>query len=262
LHLEKVLGSGSAAVAASAVTMFKIPSTIAQDILLIQDLVGKVSKAPPAALPAKSDGALTFNDDSIASSGGEGDSEDEVEADILVDNDGDAEPAPPKQSGLSFSAAFLSSHRDTLYCSGENPESSLDSYSPMASSPSSTSSSDSDADPEDEALPSTNAKVQDVDEDEDEEGGPVNAAPLRTKNELPEFDITVPDIAEIGSDELLEKVGEIMSIVNNVAIVKGRPSQSTNRASEAALDCDTLLVFEDRKVMGYVRASLSLFQPV
>ena len=98
-----------------------------------------------------------------------------------------------------------------------------------------------------------------VDEDdEDDEGGAVAAAvSLRTKNELPEADIAIPSITEVGPDEQLEKVGEIMNIVNNVVVVKGEAS-STHRASEHALDSETLLVYEDRKVLGYVSGALPL----
>ncbi len=79
------------------------------------------------------------------------------------------------------------------------------------------------------------------------------ASYLPTQNELTEIDITVPRIDEVGTEEKLEKVGEVMTIVNRFAIVRGLPSEHLNRASERALDSDTLLVFEDRKVMGYVR---------
>ena len=76
---------------------------------------------------------------------------------------------------------------------------------------------------------------------------------MRTKNELVDLDIPVPEISQVGPDERLEKVGEIMSIVNNVVIVKGVSSPIANRGSEKALDSETLLVFEDRNVLGYVR---------
>jgi H/ACA ribonucleoprotein complex non-core subunit NAF1 len=92
----------------------------------------------------------------------------------------------------------------------------------------------------------------DEDDEDGEEGGTVaTTLPLRTKNELSEPDILVPPIAQVGPDEQLEKVGEIMNIVNSVVIVKGDPS-ATHRTSERALDSETLLVYEDRKVLGYV----------
>ena len=43
-----------------------------------------------------------------------------------------------------------------------------------------------------------------------------------------------------------------MSIIDNVVIVKGIPSSSENRGAERALDCESLLVFEDKKVLGVV----------
>jgi H/ACA ribonucleoprotein complex non-core subunit NAF1 len=82
---------------------------------------------------------------------------------------------------------------------------------------------------------------------------------LRTKNEVFDTSITIPDLEEVGTDEELEKVGEVLSIIDQVAIVKGLPSEYSNRASERALDSDTLLVFEDRKVMGYVRITDSSY---
>lgn len=93
----------------------------------------------------------------------------------------------------------------------------------------------------------------DEDDDDDEEGGgPSSGAVVRTKNELPNDDINIPKISEVGPDEPLAKVGEIMSVVNNVVIVRGSTSGNQLKANEKALDSDTLLVFEDRKVMGYV----------
>jgi hypothetical protein len=53
-------------------------------------------------------------------------------------------------------------------------------------------------------------------------------------------------------------VGEITSIIENVVIIKGLASEVANRGSRRALDSDTLLVFEDRKVVGYVRTSCDI----
>ena len=132
-----------------------------------------------------------------------------------------------------------------------------DSFSDSSSSDSDPSS-DSDSDGIRENDASKKTPVERRVADDDEEGGGVAATiTLRTKNELPEPDIMIPSIAEVGPDEQLEKVGEIMTIVNNVVVVKGEAS-STHRASEHALDSETLLVFEDRKILGYVSASLAL----
>ena len=54
---------------------FKIPSTIPQDLLLIQDLIGPV--APPTQPPAAD------ADDSVDSSGESTDSVEEVEANLI-----------------------------------------------------------------------------------------------------------------------------------------------------------------------------------
>jgi H/ACA ribonucleoprotein complex non-core subunit NAF1 len=93
--------------------------------------------------------------------------------------------------------------------------------------------------------------VDEGDKDEEEGGAPATKAAFRTKNELPEPDIMIPTTAQIGPDEQLERVGEIMNIVNNVVIIKGVESGS-HRALDRALDSETLLVYEDRRVLGYV----------
>lgn len=76
---------------------------------------------------------------------------------------------------------------------------------------------------------------------------------LRTKNEVEETVVRIPDISEVDAHEILEKVGEIMSIIDNVVVVKGLPSEYLSRASDRALDSESLLVFDDRKILGYVR---------
>ena len=91
-----------------------------------------------------------------------------------------------------------------------------------------------------------------VDEEDELGTSPATGTYFRTKNEINETDVTIPDIAEVGPEEVLEKVGEIMGVMENLVIVKGAPSELVNQGSERALDSDTLLVFEDRKVMGYV----------
>lgn len=59
---------------------FKVPSTVPQDLLLIQDLIGII---PPLTVSAKHvPDSLDSSDDSIASTDGEVESEDEVEADL------------------------------------------------------------------------------------------------------------------------------------------------------------------------------------
>lgn len=118
----------------------------------------------------------------------------------------------------------------------------------------SSDSSDSDSDHEGEAEPKSRQKASTPDFDEDEATGPSNATTLpQTKNEVVDAIITIPEMEKVESDEELEKVGDVMSLVGNVAIVRGSLSKYVNRGSDRALDSDTLLVFEDRTVMGYVR---------
>lgn len=92
--------------------------------------------------------------------------------------------------------------------------------------------------------------------DEDEEGGAVvSPDQVRTKNEVADVQVVIPEVEQVEEYETLEKVGEVFSIVDKVVIVKGGPQQVQGRVSDRALDSDTLLVFEDRKVLGYVSVS-------
>jgi len=122
----------------------------------------------------------------------------------------------------------------------------------------SSSDSDSDSDTDSETNVALHNGLDD-DEHSDEDPGvaPPKETYFQTKNELLENEIVVPDIQHVEPDEHLEKVGEIMSVVGNLAIVKGGLSDVPNRGAERALDSNTLLVFEDRSVMGYVSNSWS-----
>ena len=127
----------------------------------------------------------------------------------------------------------------------------------------SSSSSDSSSDETDEVHPQREEKIPKEEEEEgmdEEDAGPSTTTQsyFRTKNEVDDTPINVPDVEEVGPEEYLERVGEVMNIVDNVAIVRGVPSQVMNRGAEKALDSDTLLVFDDRKVMGYVSFVFSL----
>ncbi|TDL20976.1 NAF1-domain-containing protein [Rickenella mellea] len=204
--------------------MFKIPSTIPQDLLLIHGLVDKPVKTEEN-LETELSRNLTAVDD-ISSSESDSDDEVEIEAELVVKEHGTGTNTP-------------------------NPEISFESDS--------DSSSSSDSDPEEELIPRSSIvrDVLELDDGEDDEAvGSVvtSSAQVRTQNELPDpaMAVVVPDIIEVDPDEILERVGEIMSIVGNSVIVKGLPSQIVDRGNERALDTDSLLVFEDRKVLGYV----------
>lgn len=212
---------------------FKIPSTVPQDILLIQDLIGSlIPPTQPLTLPAADP------DDSVDSSGESTDSAEEVEANLFVGG-------KPKRSVSLYASCPVTK----LYVSED--------VSDSASSSSSSSSSDSESEDEGEVSKKNfKSKIVD-DEDEDEEEGGAVAATVRTKNESSEQDVMIPPILQVDPDEQLERAGEIMNIVNNVVIVKGGGS-GTHRASEHALDAETLLVYDDRKVLGYV-STMKLF---
>ena len=95
-------------------------------------------------------------------------------------------------------------------------------------------------------------------EDEDDEGGGSGARPV-TVHEVLNEDVAVPGIVEVDPKETLERVGEIHSVLQDkIVIVKGLAHQVAGRASDRILDIETLLVFEDRKVLGYVSSSSRL----
>lgn len=125
--------------------------------------------------------------------------------------------------------------------------------SPSPSSSESDTSSDSE-DSEQEEVPKKAIKEEAFYDEDEEDGGNVSVNQiLRTKNELSETKVVMPDITEVDSEEALEKIGEIMSVVGDTVIVKGLASEIEDRASEIALDSESLLVFDDRRVLGYVR---------
>ncbi|RDX51141.1 NAF1-domain-containing protein [Lentinus brumalis] len=191
---------------------FAVPSAVPQDLLLIRDIIGDI----PVPSTAKLSEASTRSDPDHGTDS-DTDSEQEVEAGILVDVGEDDVDAPSE----------------------------------------STSDSDSSSDSEDEEEMSARKTREkpvraEMDEDDDGEPAATSEAQVRTKNEVVEADVVIPEISEVSADEQLEKVGEIMNILDKVVIVKGVASQFANRGSERALDSDTLLVFEDRKVFGYI----------
>ena len=119
---------------------------------------------------------------------------------------------------------------------------------------------DSDSEPEDADHNSHNNNLQDQDDDEDPVPNANSGTYFQTRHEIAEIDIVIPQVDRIDPDEVLEKVGEVLNIIDQIVIIKGNPSNMVNRGSDRALDSETLLVFNDRTVMGHVRPSLlSLF---
>lgn len=123
---------------------------------------------------------------------------------------------------------------------------------------------DSDSEVGDASKPGPEPALDDAAfADDEEEGigaGPSAAQPLKTTHELDDADATiaVPEVDEVPADEVLERMGQILSVLKRSVIVKGVPSTDVKRANEHALDSDTLLVFEDRKVLGYVCRSVRM----
>uniref|UniRef100_A0A8H8CR31 H/ACA ribonucleoprotein complex non-core subunit NAF1 n=1 Tax=Psilocybe cubensis TaxID=181762 RepID=A0A8H8CR31_PSICU len=219
---------------------FKVPESIPQDLLLIQEYVSV--PAPPSPKPKTQQPAKSISDQDISSSSDDDDdddiaSEEEIAADLITGAATDEDDFVKVPSIAEPTASTSESDQD-----------------------SDSSSSDSSDDEEEEDAKKTSGKdgldadlVEDIDDDE---GGAVpgtsSTTYFQTKHEIAEAEITIPDVDEVGPDEVLEKVGEVMNTLDKVAIVRGLPSEQLNRASERALDSDTLLVFEDRKVMGYI----------
>ncbi|KAJ3772433.1 NAF1-domain-containing protein [Lentinula raphanica] len=209
---------------------FKVPLGIAQDLLLIQSLVG-----PTGTPTAQAKQNLSAEDD-INSSGSEPDSEDEIEAELVGKSTSDHELAEDAPQG------------DPRAISASDSSSGLDSDS-------SSDSSDEEIQLEEDKAPLRKAEEEEEEGMMDEEDpGPsaVTASYYKTKNEVADVDITVPDIEAVGAEEQLELVGRIMNIIDNVVIIEGLQTELARGASDRALDADTLLVFEDRKVLGYI----------
>lgn len=85
----------------------------------------------------------------------------------------------------------------------------------------------------------------DGDGDDEDEPKPTPTS-FNTKNQI-EPEVKPPPVSMVEEDERLELVGEVMSVVNSVVIVKAHQG-GDNRV----LDTDSLLVFDDRKVLGLV----------
>ena len=122
-----------------------------------------------------------------------------------------------------------------------------------------TSGSDSDSDDSsvvEEFNPTKLREFLDTIDDEDDEGGGGSGGRLATAHEIVNEDVVIPEIAEVDPKETLERVGEILSVLQDrIVIVRGITSQISGHAPDRVLDTETLLVFEDRKVLGYVSPS-------
>ncbi|KAH8835529.1 Gar1/Naf1 RNA binding region-domain-containing protein [Flagelloscypha sp. PMI_526] len=133
-------------------------------------------------------------------------------------------------------------------------EENIDSSSSETESTISSSSESDSSDSEPEFSQKVKPQLAEAPNDELEDEGPLDvnssgSPHVGTRNEVSEPQITIPDIESVGSEEFLELVGEISSIVNNSVVVR---VTAPTFSRERVLDNDTLLVFEDRTVFGYI----------
>lgn len=69
-----------------------------------------------------------------------------------------------------------------------------------------------------------------------------------TVHEILAPQVTLPSITSVESSETIELIGEVLSIIDSVVVVK-----SYEHGQYKVLDTDSLFVLEDRKVLGLVR---------
>ncbi|KAJ7070735.1 NAF1-domain-containing protein [Mycena amicta] len=154
--------------------------------------------------------------------------------DILQPDEKEGQPAEDDINSSGDEASEAEIHADLVEVEEEDSDS--------ESSVETSSSEASESEDEDEKI-----NLKDLD-DEGESGtaAPPATSYFQTKNELLESHITVPDMEQVAPEELLEPVGQVFSIMDKTVIIKGASMSSH------ALDSDTLLVFDDRKVLGYI----------
>ncbi|KDN49171.1 hypothetical protein RSAG8_02524, partial [Rhizoctonia solani AG-8 WAC10335] len=86
----------------------------------------------------------------------------------------------------------------------------------------------------------------DMEDDEDAPSGSI-AQYAGTKNEVLVPQMKVPELTVVPPEEVLELIGEVMTIIDSVVVIKGHAS-----GVDRVLDTDSLLVFEDRNAFGVV----------
>ncbi|KAK0233596.1 Gar1/Naf1 RNA binding region-domain-containing protein [Armillaria fumosa] len=204
---------------------FKTPSFVSQDLLLIQSLLGTTSNPSKTSLPLAQ--AALDSDEDIASSGSEYASEDEIE-DVLIVKEENEEVK--MENGSENDA--LAKQEQTPPIEPKDSESDADSES-----------DDSSSSEEDE--PQVRLRKECDDEDGEPGLSTESQSYFASQHEIVDSSIAVPEIEEIGADEAIEVLGEIVNIMDQAVIIRGRPSSHV-------LDSETLLVFDDRKVLGYI----------
>ena len=202
----------------------------------------------PEPVPAK----LIMARDSVASSSPSGSLQPATSSDAEEDVD-----------SKNFSRPIDSSMRSTpLVANPEEAEFEIDS-SPIESSSSDSSSgspSSEDSDDDYELLdPEEQARrlmQEDGDGGSDEESGKKGTAhgPLRTLNEIPDEDVTIPDV-KITPEMNLEELGCVETVVGNVILVKGKVS-----GEYRVLETGSVICLEGRVVIGVIAETLGRVQ--
>lgn len=190
----------------------------------------------------------------------------------LVDDDAmaiDQPPSPPSLTGaLEAALGGLEPNPEPAPLQPDtsaNPEWEIDS-SPYASSSSvsTTSSEDEDSDAEPYELMSVEetARMLMAEAGSDDEGDarsskPSAASALRTKNEIVEDPVPLPDVT-ITEDMPLEELGAIQHIVDTIALVA-----AVTTGEYQVLDTGSVLCTESRNVIGAVSETIGkVLQPL
>ena len=88
---------------------------------------------------------------------------------------------------------------------------------------------------------------------DEEDVDATNSSPPRTKNEIVNHVPEMPDVPEIGAEEEIELVGQIVSVVGDVCVV------ASEKEDQAPLDETTPLCSEERFGLGFVE---EVFGPI
>lgn len=234
-----------------------VPLAIPQDLLLIHDLVGgDLPEASSSSRALASEGhnspttrtseAEEGDAGSIASSSGEDSLSEDGDIDMKTDipsREGEADKGGDSEEEVEAGLLGGDEGGDPMTMPDSSPE----------NSDSDTTESDSDdADVIEEFNPAKMRELLDGIDDDDDEGGASGGRPV-TVHEVLNEEVAIPNVTEVDPKETLERVGEVLSVLQDkIVIVKGLASQIAGHAPQRVLDTDTLLVFEDRKVLGYI----------
>lgn len=143
-----------------------------------------------------------------------------------------------ESSDSSDSSTDISSTSESSDSSSESPSEAAGSTLDLGAILAQISEGDSDDDP---AVNRKNRKAGEI---------------PATVHEILAPQVTLPSITSVEPSETIELIGEVLSIIDSVVVVK-----SFEHGQFKVLDTDSLFVLEDRKVLGLVRrVSRSFFK--